>query len=339
MCILMVLRMKAGIGMEKHVSSWAFAKCMMLALAIAFGIALAWCAPVADAAEPDYDLYKPVLQDAKSKTWGERGIYEYSVFDIDRDGTAELILIWSYHGNVGASWLKVYTISGAKAVKIYEKSPGVDYHFYAKGVALYYSDPLYSSRSRAYVAGRVTKAGNSITFSSSYTGASPSNYINSVGASELKRAELDDYSLLPGWKKDSRGWWYRDANGGYPVNAWRKIGGSWYRFDPSGYVQTGWAKDGGRWYYLKDSGAMATGWYKGPSSWYLFGGDGAMLTGWQKSGGKWYYLDKSSGAMQASKWIGNYYVQADGSMAVDKWIGRYHVGSDGKWDRTASYSR
>lgn len=58
-----------------------------------------------------------------------------------------------------------------------------------------------------------------------------------------------------------------------------------------------------------------------------------MAKGWYKVGGKWCY-SKSSGAMQANRWIGNYYVTGSGAMATNTWIGRYHVNTSGLWDRT-----
>ena len=39
-----------------------------------------------------------------------------------------------------------------------------------------------------------------------------------------------------GWQKDDNGWWYRDADGGYPRECWRQIEGKWYYFDRDGYM-------------------------------------------------------------------------------------------------------
>ena len=125
------------------------------------------------------------------------------------------------------------------------------------------------------------------------------------------------------WKQDSRGWWYRNADGSYPKEQAVTIGGTVYRFDASGYMRTGWVKDGGSWYYHADSGAQASGWtlvggswyYLDPSSgamvtgwtqvgsaWYYLNAAGDMATAWLKDGGSWYYLDPSSGAM-ATGWL------------------------------------
>ena len=140
------------------------------------------------------------------------------------------------------------------------------------------------------------------------------------------------------WKQDSRGWWYRNADGSYPKDQAVTIGGTVYRFDASGYMRTGWVKDGGSWYYHADSGAQASGWtlvggswyYLDPSSgamvtgwtqvgsaWYYLNAAGDMATAWLKDGGSWYYLDPSSGAM-ATGWL-----QISGT-----W---YHFSNGGQW--------
>ena len=52
------------------------------------------------------------------------------------------------------------------------------------------------------------------------------------------------------WKKDGKGWWYKNPDGSYPKNTWQKISGKWYHFDSKGYMQTGWLNDSGKWYAL-----------------------------------------------------------------------------------------
>lgn len=44
------------------------------------------------------------------------------------------------------------------------------------------------------------------------------------------------------WQRNSRGWWFRYWDGGYPVDAWEQILGEWYLFDKEGYMVTGWQK-------------------------------------------------------------------------------------------------
>ena len=68
-----------------------------------------------------------------------------------------------------------------------------------------------------------------------------------------------------GWKKNSIGWWYQNADGSYLANQWAKINGLWYYFNEKGYMlENNWAKDkSGKWYYLGSDGAMKTnGWAK-----------------------------------------------------------------------------
>ncbi len=89
-----------------------------------------------------------------------------------------------------------------------------------------------------------------------------------------------------GWRKDGAGWWYRDADGGYPAVEWRNIHYNEYYFDADGYMATGWRQIDGKWYYFapvsdppRYEGAM----YRDTvleldGSLYLLGTDGALVT-------------------------------------------------------------
>lgn len=100
-----------------------------------------------------------------------------------------------------------------------------------------------------------------------------------------------------GWNRDSAGWWYSSAVGGYEQDGWSRIDGQWYYFDAAGYMQTGWVQDGGSWYYLTSSGAMKTGWLYEGGSWYYLDGSGKMLADTLlELGGSSYYLG-AAGAM------------------------------------------
>ncbi len=99
-----------------------------------------------------------------------------------------------------------------------------------------------------------------------------------------------------GWNKNNTGWWWENADGSYPANAWKQVGGTWYYFNGSGYMVTGWQKINGTWYYMDNSGAM--------------------LTGWQQINGTWYYM-YDSGAMASDTYIGSYYVDASGAWITD----------------------
>lgn len=39
-----------------------------------------------------------------------------------------------------------------------------------------------------------------------------------------------------GWVQDATGWWYRNTDGSYPVNAWKEINGKQYYFGNDGYM-------------------------------------------------------------------------------------------------------
>lgn len=63
--------------------------------------------------------------------------------------------------------------------------------------------------------------------------------------------------------------------------------------------------------------------------WYWYEGS-KYVTGWKEINSAWYYFD-SSGIMQTSQWIENYYVLADGTMAKSQWIGNDYVDASGLW--------
>ena len=93
-----------------------------------------------------------------------------------------------------------------------------------------------------------------------------------------------------GWKQDSVGKKYQNADGSYVKNEIKTIEGKTYYFDANGYIIKGWKCVSGNWYYMDSNGVM------------------------QKN--KWvgnYYL-KSNGVMAKSEWVDNnrYYVDANG---------------------------
>ena len=124
--------------------------------------------------------------------------------------------------------------------------------------------------------------------------------------------EFTVFTDISSWQHDSKGWWYKNADGSYPANEWKQISGKWYFFDASGYMVTEWKQIGGYWYYFDKDGVMQTGWVSDGGKWYYFSGSGVMQTGWVTVGGKWYYL-KSSGAMAANEYCGGYWLNVDGS--------------------------
>ena len=132
-------------------------------------------------------------------------------------------------------------------------------------------------------------------------------YVDSSG-------KYDPTKVKEGWVQNSTGWWYRNADGTYPKNCWKKIDGNWYHFSAKGYRQTGWLKLNDTWYYFKN--------------------DGIMATGWMKIGSYWYYF-YSGGAMAHDTWKGDYYLLSSGRMATNTWIGNYYVDKNGKWVKDA----
>lgn len=86
------------------------------------------------------------------------------------------------------------------------------------------------------------------------------------------------------WKRDDRGWWFKNPDGSYPMGIWQLLSyqqkAAWYHFDAEGYMQTGWFKDtDGRWYYLNPDAD---------------GTCGGMVTGWRQIDGFWYYFNEQS---------------------------------------------
>ena len=121
------------------------------------------------------------------------------------------------------------------------------------------------------------------------------------------------------WTSDAIGWWWRKADGTYPVSEALRINGEVYRFDARGYMVTGWVSQGGQWFYYGASGAQASGWANVGGTWYyLDPATGAMRTGWLELDGVWFRLD-ASGAMHTG-WLKEgaswYYLDETGVMVT-----------------------
>ena len=191
------------------------------------------------------------------------------------------------------------------------------------------------------------------------------SYNMSRGNKNEKLEEEDEQPIVVvtgGWKQDSKGWWYQNADGTYPKNAWKKIDGKWYHFDANGYMQTGWYKEGTTYYYLKSNGAMATdewvengkyyidtngkwvegktkvteGWKQDSKGWWYQNADGTYpKNAWKKVNGKWYHFD-ANGYMQTG-WYKEgttyYYLKLNGALASDEWVenDKYYIDANGKW--------
>ncbi len=95
------------------------------------------------------------------------------------------------------------------------------------------------------------------------------------------------------WVLDTVGWWYKDANGGYPYSTWRLLEYNkkmeWYHFNEKGYINIGWFTDAdGKIYYLNP---LSNGFM------------GAMLTGWQQIDGYWYYFNEQSDGSKGALYV------------------------------------
>ena len=142
-------------------------------------------------------------------------------------------------------------------------------------------------------------------------------------------------SQNPGWEQDRNGWWYRNADGTYPVNSWQLINDKWYLFDMGGYMLTGWQTKNGREYYLTTNGDMVTGWFQYNRVWYYLDPQvGKVSGGWLQQGDDWYYMNPD-GSM-AVGWIRYkdnwYYLDPDsGRMVKDRVVEKYYINPDGIW--------
>lgn len=120
---------------------------------------------------------------------------------------------------------------------------------------------------------------------------------------------LDRGSALPkkntdpvGWIKDNVGWWYRYADGSYPVSKWIKVDGKEYCFDSKGYLLTDQYikssdyKNNKKIYYVDSSGAWNNytyKWMKNETGWWMSKeGTGDYLKNqWAYIDKMWYYFD------------------------------------------------
>ena len=146
-----------------------------------------------------------------------------------------------------------------------------------------------------------------------------------------------------GWKQNSKGWWYENADGTYPANKWQSINGKWYYFDANGSMASGWQSINGKWYYFggANDGAMKSGWQPIGGKWYYLGEaeDGSMKDGWFKDyTGQYSYAEPGVGAIYQDGWKQEpngawYYLNPDGYMVEGGWVEsaskRYFLDKDG----------
>lgn len=140
------------------------------------------------------------------------------------------------------------------------------------------------------------------------------------------------------WEESSKGIWFKEANGKYPKNQWKRLGYTWYHFDKNGYVNTGWKKIDNKWYYFDElgrmndeevveikgteyrfntSGSLYTGWYDDGyyywdleaekdiwvSDWKYYTINGAVTNAWKKINDKCYYFDGYGSMVTGEEYI------------------------------------
>ncbi|MBQ3665993.1 MAG: Ig-like domain-containing protein [Lachnospiraceae bacterium] len=168
--------------------------------------------------------------------------------------------------------------------------------------------------------------------------------------------------VTSGWKQDSKGWYYVNADGTYVKNAWKKIDNKWYHFDASGYMQTGWYKEGSTYYYFKSNGVLASdewvendqyyidangkwvqgktkyteGWQHDSKGYWYQNADGTYVkNAWKKISNQWYRF--GSDGYMVTGWYKEgstyYYLKSNGVLASDEWVenDKYYIDSNGKW--------
>ena len=157
-----------------------------------------------------------------------------------------------------------------------------------------------------------------ITNSSDAAFLSNENNLKRLGQADAAGI-VNYFGLTKGtWIQDSTGWWFRNADGTYPVNQWAYINGAWYHFNAAGYRENGWITLNGVRFYLEADGRMVTGWKQMDGTWYYFDGSGAMRTGWLQLGSTWYWLDNDGKMVTGWKSFGQYwyYLGPSGNMYV-----------------------
>lgn len=105
-----------------------------------------------------------------------------------------------------------------------------------------------------------SSSSGSLSTGSAFSGSSHSGSSSSGGGSSKtikvssasKKLKKDSGK----WILDSKGWWYKRADGTYPKAEWMQDKGKWYYFDNEGYMKKGWILWNVKWYYLGENGDM-----------------------------------------------------------------------------------
>ena len=105
-----------------------------------------------------------------------------------------------------------------------------------------------------------SSSSGSLSTGSSFSGSSYSGSSSSGGgSSKTIKASSASKKLKKDsgkWILDSKGWWYKRADGTYPKAEWMQDKGKWCYFDNEGYMKLGWILWNAKWYYLGENGDM-----------------------------------------------------------------------------------
>ncbi len=166
-----------------------------------------------------------------------------------------------------------------------------------------------------------------------------------------KNAYRDGYALnksgvrtgkkVPGWKKDSKGWYYDLGSGKYLKNTWKMIDGDWYFFAANGYMASyEWRKG----YWLNKDGTQT---YDGVASWYqdklewAYGDSNGWVASnqWEKIDGKWYYFNEA-GFLATEQFIDGWWVGKNGAQTY-KFKATWRKDANGWWfgDKSGWYAK
>ena len=112
----------------------------------------------------------------------------------------------------------------------------------------------------AYLEDKTKNAGyNNYTIFGKWYGMNPAAWCDIFVSYCAAKAD-EEATAVEGWVTDSKGKWYRYADGTWPSSSWVKLSGKWYYFDDTGYLATNqwqWYKN--NLYYLGSDGVMVTG--------------------------------------------------------------------------------
>ena len=105
-----------------------------------------------------------------------------------------------------------------------------------------------------------SSSSGSLSTGSAFSGSSYSGSSSSGGGSsktiKVSSASKKIKKDSGKWILDSKGWWYKRADGTYPKAEWMQDKGKWYYFDNEGYMKKGWILWNAKWYYLGENGDM-----------------------------------------------------------------------------------